>query len=211
MRRVRRFLGVTVAGALAAAVGVYAYGASGGEGVPPAFDAAHSDLKPAEARAFNDFALYSLGDSFEGLPLVAITQRLDPPISESDVPLTHRANFVNHIYGDCEATSDSGCAPPLQIQVWPACERTLSSYSLTPAGDPFPHEDATIRGVPAAFYEDGGRLELYSGDVTIVIFGQGREHVRRAAEALQPVNAAASAARNLPRPLPGALEGRLPC
>ena len=211
MRRGRPFLGFVVGAALAVGVGVYAYGARGSEGVPPAFDAEHTDLTPTEARAFTDFALYSLGDSFEGLPLVAITRRLDPPISEFDVPLTHRANFVNHIYGDCEAVSDSGCAPPLQIQVWPACERTLSSYSLTPAGDPFPHERTTVRGVPAAFFEDGGRLELYSSDVTIVIFGLGKEHVRRAAEALQPVNTAASAARNLPSPVPGALEGKLEC
>jgi hypothetical protein len=208
MRRVRIFLGLVVGAALSVGVGVYAYGASGSEGVPPAFDAAHSDLSTSEVRAFNDFALYSAGGSFEGLPLVAITRRLDPPLSEIGVPLTVRANFVSHIYGDCEATSDSGCAPPLQIQVWPACERNLSVY---PTDDWFKIERTTVRGVPAAFFEEGARLEVYSGDVTIVVFGLGKEHVRRAAEALQPVNMAASAAHNLPSPRPGALEGRLGC
>ena len=207
MQKGRAFLGVAVGAALVAAIGAYAY-ASGGRNAPSSFDVEHSDLLPAEARAFSDFALYSLGDSHRGAPLVAITRRLDPPLSESDVPLTVRANFVNHIYGDCRAESDTGCAPPLQVQVWPACERNLSVY---PTDDWFDVERTTVRGVPAAFFENGARLELYTGDVTIVIFGLGRQHVVQAAEALQPANSRASAARNLPSPRAGALEGRLGC
>lgn len=212
MPKARLFLSVVVGATLATAVGVYAYGASGGgENLPPAFDVAHSDLTPAQARAFDNFTLYSAGESFEGLPLVGITRRLDPPASLSDVPLPSRANFANFIYGDCKAESDSGCAPPLQIQVWPACERTLSSYSLTPAGDPLPHDDTTVRGVPAAFFEEGGRLEVYTGEVTIVLFGQDRGQLLRAAAALRAENGGVGPDAKLPAPAAGALEGKLEC
>lgn len=40
----------------------------------------------------------------------------------------YRANFASLIYGDCEASSDAGCAPPLEIQTWPACERNAGTY-----------------------------------------------------------------------------------
>ena len=83
-----------------------------------------------------------------------------------------RANFVNFIYGRCDPGPD-GCAPPLETQIWPACDRHLSSYSLTPSGDPLPHENLFVRGVPAAFFVEP-RLELYSGAVTIVLFGHDR-------------------------------------
>jgi len=43
-----------------------------------------------------------LGKSFEGLPL-----------THSEHYVRGRASFI---YGDCEATSDMGCAPPLEVQ-----------------------------------------------------------------------------------------------
>ncbi|MGH3031467.1 MAG: hypothetical protein ACRDNE_12045 [Gaiellaceae bacterium] len=118
---------------------------------------------------------------------------------------------MTFIYGDCEAESDAGCAPPLQVQVWRACERNLPSYSRTPAGDPLPHEKVRVRGVPAAFFEGGGRLELYTGDVSVVLFGEGRDQLLRAAGALRGANVEIASEVDLPPPADGALEGRLRC
>ena len=157
--------------------------------------------------AFDEFPLYGLGDVFDDLPLTAVVKRDDPPTPGERV----RASYVAFIYGDCVAHAEAGCPPPLEIQVWPACERTISDYSLTPAGDPLPHEATFVRGVPAAFFEDHLRLELYTANVTIVVFGLDAAQVRRAASALRAVNALAAQGRMLPPPVAGALEGRLSC
>lgn len=86
----------------------------------------------------------------------------------------------------------SGCAPPLEIQVWSACERTQNLY-------PFPaDEEARLRGVDAAFYENFRRLELYSGRVTIVIFGDSRGELLKAAAALRGLNTATPTSQPLP-------------
>jgi hypothetical protein len=171
------------------------------------FDAAHSDFTPQNVRGFREFPLYSLGDTFEGLPLKAIVRRADEPYVGEDVT----ANFVSFTYGDCFAEGDLGCPFPIEVQVWPACERSRADYALTPEGDALPSEDLRVRGVPAAFYEEGLRLELYSGDVTVVIFGLEREQTMRAARALKGVNGALGRGENLPPPAAGALEGELDC
>jgi hypothetical protein len=165
------------------------------------------DLGANAARSFGKFALYSLGDSFEGLPLTAITRREDAPQPSERVP----ADYVGFIYGDCVALGEQGCPPPLEVQIWPACLRSLADYSLTPAGPPLEHEPTIVRGVPAAFFDQGLRLELYTGDVTVVVFGLERAQIQRAAAALRGVNAFASSAPMLPPPVAGALAGTLRC
>jgi hypothetical protein len=166
----------------------------------------HSDFDPESIKSFSAFPLYYVGESFEGLPLTAITRRLQ---TKRLGPEPGRANFVGFLYGDCEPGSDGGCPLPLEIQVWPACERTLSSYSM--GGQPMPYEATTLRGVPAAFFDNGGRLELYTGRVTIVIFGMDREQIQRAADSLVEANFNDGTTGNLPAPAVGAIEGRLTC
>nr|MBA2451671.1 hypothetical protein [Chloroflexia bacterium] len=73
------------------------------------------------------------------------------------------------------------------------------------------HEATTLRGVPAAFFDNGGRLELYTGRVTIVIFGTDREQIQRAADSLVEANFNDGTTGNLPAPAVGAIEGRLTC
>jgi hypothetical protein len=51
-----------------------------------------------------------------------------------------------------------------------------------------PDERMRVRGMAAAFYEGHKRLDLASGAVTVVLFGQGREQLLRAARSLRPVN-----------------------
>lgn len=171
------------------------------------FNSRHSDLDPAGARSFSRFPLYWLGDSFERLPLKAITQR-DEPLGRGEKV---RADYVGFIYGDCAASGENGCPPPLEIQVWPACVRSLADYTLTPAGEPLAHEPTMVRGVPGAFFENGLRLELYTGNATVVIFGLDRAQIQRAAAALRAANALASPAPMLPPPARGAMNGTLAC
>lgn len=141
------------------------------------------------------FPLYDTGDRVDGLPLVAVLRRQDT------------ADFISFVYGDCIAGDDAGCAPPVEVQVWPACRRYLSLYDSL-SGVPVP-ERTTVRGVPAAF-PDGDRLELQTGRSTVVVFGDSRARILRIAAALRPVGERAPRGP-LPPPERGALDGTLDC
>jgi hypothetical protein len=144
-----------------------AYGA-GHETVAP-----RGDLTLEQAQAFDEFPLYYAGDRFDDLPLVAILRRNDT------------ANYVSFVYGDCTpAAYELGCAPPAEIQLWPSGTRDLGSYDLAVAGTPTP-EPTTVRGLPAAFLDDGTRLEVFAGPSTIVIFSDSRQRVLELADALR--------------------------
>jgi hypothetical protein len=159
----------------------------------------------AGARAFRDYPVYGLGPEFEQLPLTRVLRRSDPP---SELPV--RADFVSFIYGSCTPADDAGCTAPLEVQVWPACERNPSVYDWTPAEEAA-IEHLTVRGAPASLYEDGRRLEISTGRSTVVIFGLNRGHVLRAAQALQGVNVEQDSASELPPPATGAVDGSLTC
>jgi hypothetical protein len=154
-------------------------------------------LDLAQARALDEFPLYDAGDSVDGLPLVVVLRRDDT------------ADFVSFVYGDCVARADEGCAPPIEIQVWPACKRNLGLYKAAAAGTPVP-EPATVRGVPGGFFEDGHRLELQTGRTTVVVFAGSRARVLRVAAALRPLGEQSNGGP-LPQPLPGAVVGTLGC
>ena len=160
-----------------------------------------------------NFRLYSLGPHYEDLPLTTIIRRCDNPSADG------RANYVSYIYGDCdpgplpgEEYADGGCAPPLEIQVWPACERAFGDYDVIPSPD-----RAERRGVPSAALAD--RVELYSADSTVVIFGASPKEAEQAAGAVKAAPQAASALDaaesaeeiTLPSPVAGAVEGKLRC
>lgn len=153
-----------------------------------------------------NFQFYSLGLVFEGLVATDLARRCDDPYPGEPV----RANYVSYIYGD-----------DLEIQAWPACERTLADYELEP-GVPYPFQDlGSIRGVPATSFDEGLRIELYSGTSTIVIFGARADQVIRAAAAVRPEPISQppgtpfpltlDSPGNLPPPAPGATAGELAC
>jgi hypothetical protein len=157
-----------------------------------------STFSVKQAGVFGEFPLYNAGLAVDGLPLVAVLRR------------TEGANYVSFIYGDCQATGETGCAPPAEIQVWPACLRNPSLYqSKLPGGPTF--EETTVRGVPAASFEDGQRLELQTGISTVVIFGRSPEDVLRVADALRGVNVPVGPGEPLPAPASGAERGAVPC
>lgn len=191
---------------------------------------ASADISPADAlpctgpSEVTNFTFYSLGSAFESLPLEALLRRCDQPDPVYFPMEGGRANYVAYIYGTCIPESPSednsdpgGCAPPLEIQTWPACERSLSDYELEP-GEPYPHEALEIRGVPAASFDDGTRIELYAGESTVVIFGDDPDQVLRAANAVEPEPidrplgvSAPTPASELQTPPETALDGTLPC
>lgn len=110
---------------------------------------------------------------------------------------------------------EGGCAPPLQIQIWPACDRSLQDYYFNSTdGHPVvEYELTSVRGVPAARFADG-MMEIYTGNVTVVVFADEEALRREAIENLRGANALAggiSPGENLPAPVAGAMSGELTC
>jgi hypothetical protein len=130
-----------------------------------------------------------------------------------------RDNSVTVIYGICDFEREPQCSPPLQVQSWPACERKPANYR-DPNGALPERTDLTIRGVPAAVYEEDHRVEVYSGTTTVVIYANDRDLALRAAEGLQrapmakpPLERplAQQPAGQLPPPRPEVLQGTYEC
>lgn len=161
---------------------------------------------PATSSLETDFAAYQLGSSFDGLANSDTFRRCEPRVNEPG-----RANFLSYIYGDCAVPEgqEHGCSLPLEVQNWPACERNRASYRLGPVDEPYPRVDDTVRGVPAAWFDESTRLELYTGETTVVLFGESATQLRSAADAL--TSSTVGANTNLPAPAAGALSGQLAC
>jgi hypothetical protein len=119
--------------------------------------------------------LYWLGEEFDGLPLTYTDERL-------------------FVYGDCEPESDTGCAPPLQLQHWPLAERHPSKFTTTP-GAPTPCTHEAINGTLVAAFPTTGGLEVYVGRTVVVIFAEWQRSLR-AVRALRRLNGTGE----LPRP-----------
>ena len=130
--------------------------------------------------------LYNAGDRVDGLPLAAVLRREDA------------AEFVSFIYGDCVAGDDAGCAPPAEIQTWPACRRNLALYDDATDGGA---ERISLRGAPAILFDDGTRLELETGRSTVVVFAGTRGRVLRIAAALRALDESVPPGLPLPRPM----------
>jgi len=163
-----------------------------GQTALPCMDASGKDV---------DVPRYSVGSSFEGHKLTKSFRRCDRPDPMG------RANFASEIYGSCDAKPGKGCAPPMEIQTFPACERNSNSYTLNPEGDPLPRENVKIAGLPGAIFEGGHRVEVYMHNATVVIFGENPAQIRRAATQLRKV-AKASGAVEMPCAAPaGAVAG----
>lgn len=164
----------------------------------------YGKMDRAAAREFTRYELYDVGTDFEGLPLTAIDSQRGP--AQYGEPTG--VDEVMFAYGTCEvpaASTEGGCAVPLTIQVWSACERYRELYAFQP------DESLTLRGVDAAFYENFRRLELYTGRVTVVLFGTGRGQLMRAAAKLRGVNRLTTTADRLPPEARGAQSGGLSC
>lgn len=110
----------------------------------------------------------------------------------------YKPSFGDSVYyGDCmrsEGLLDSGgCVLPLQV--------TSTVYVLHPNFVLGTQHNAVIRGVPAAIYEEGRSIELYSGRLSIDIFSDSYKHAYEAATLLRPFNHSGSNAGSLPLPV----------
>lgn len=136
---------------------------------------------------------YDLGDAFAGLELTSHEKLcLTPP---TDVPVTsgptEAVGYASVVYGSCTPTRSAGCYPPLNVQSWPECARNPNSYG---SGGARPGPEITLMSdalwvptapwIPALTFEDGRRLEIYSGDTTIVVFSANPRLAGAAASAL---------------------------
>jgi hypothetical protein len=140
-----------------------------------------------EAQTFPYFPVYWVGRSFEGQPLAAVDGRR-----------TYLSTVGESVYyGDCSHEKGifggGSCLLPLQVTtvVW----RLHTNASLGA------QHNLLIRGVPAAAYDGGRSIELYTGQVAVDIFSDTPERALRAALRLVPLNAHGSAAARLPEPV----------
>jgi hypothetical protein len=160
-----------------------------------------------EAERFEEFPVYSVGSSFRGLPLNAVSR------TKGNRPASDRARHdsLSFGYGTCDiplwrGKADGGCGLPLDIQNWPACLR-----SINVTGPPNLDELVTVRGVPAIFSGGYGQLGLTIGTTTVFLSGRGRAFLLEAARSLRGVNNAVASTGKLPPPAPGALDETLEC
>jgi hypothetical protein len=167
--------GATVCACAAVAVGVLARGAAPTNG-------------RAVACGAPGYAVHTAGPSVAGLGLTYANRRCTQPAvsvssSRRRVPPAERNDNTTFIYGDCDPTGPKkdpgGCTAPLEVQSAPSCERNFRLYRNIDG--PYPHRSLTVRGAPAASYDNGTILEIYTGRTTISIFGHRASLVRRAA------------------------------
>jgi hypothetical protein len=160
-----------------------------------------------------NFPDFSVRSEFLGIRLSWVVRLC---ITYPNSPNTIRPNYIAYLYGTCE-----GCAPPLQIQSYPACERSLADYQVD-ENTPYPHaEPQTLPGGAVQVSFDGRtRVEIYTGQSTIVISGDDPELVARAAQSLSRDQAAPAVATptasdetaaEFPPPANGAISGDLQC
>jgi hypothetical protein len=185
-----------------------------------------------------NFDLATAGSAADGLGLNHVTRRCDAPDPDQDKVMAKtrsasdpppdpvsdaadaRANYVSYIYGNCQLpnTEDPACAAPIEVQVWPICERTLASYQIAP-GESYPRiELPPIHGVPTFSFDGGTRIEMYTGDATVVIFGDDPDQVQDVAREIQlapspttPDQAPDESTGQLPPPEAGGLDGSANC
>jgi hypothetical protein len=127
------------------------------------------ELKLREWRAPHGPAYYWVGSRFEGHPLVT---------AEGD---HEEARLV---YGECareELAFDAACWPPLEIRVLPI--RSPASYA--PSNE---CRRGSAQGAPTALLPSAHTLDVFAGDRTITLIGRELDLLRRAANALRPLN-----------------------
>jgi hypothetical protein len=164
----------------------------------PGFDA---------ARAFHRYPVYWAGQEILGMPLENIE---DYTAYEKTAPAGWGFS-----YGSCElsGTDHPSCAPPLAIQVDSTCKRW--SAELVPKRARL----IDLRGAKAYWSgglpgagggeAESGPLEIFTGRTTVVIFALERKVAFAAARRLRTVHQARPF--ELPPPVAGSLQGKLPC
>jgi hypothetical protein len=109
------------------------------------------------------FTPYYAGATVAGFRLTYSVSSCAPP-AESGDPGAHS---VSYGYGTCDATVDS-CGTPVTITSRPLCEAHAKLYR-DESGLELAHTSPTLKGVPAASYNNATTTDLYTGTTTISI------------------------------------------
>ena len=167
-----------------------------------------------------NFEVFSSGPEVGGLPMTAAVRRCDFATPAYEEP----ANRLTYSYGTCEIEAgETGCAPPLEVQTWPACQRSLADYSFE--GEPIPHRlIGRLGGAKVVEFDFlvENRIEVYAKSSTVVIFADSPGLAREAVSRLTPqMRGTPPATRRdelqkqppgaLEPPVDGATEGELKC
>jgi hypothetical protein len=167
-----------------------------------------------------NFEIFSAGAEVASLPLTATVRRCDTAAPDYEAP----ANRITYIYGSCKIPEGStGCSPPLEVQTWPACQRSKGDYSFE--GRPLPSRELSKHGnarVVEFEFALERRIEVYTKSSTVVIFAHSPELAQMAIELLTPQRKGSrpitsrAALRGVPPeglagPSDGAIEGKLQC
>jgi hypothetical protein len=116
-----------------------------------------------DIREFEEFPVYWLGESFHGLPLVAV-HRIDYPGAFPGKPYDDPRNEVSFDYGNCTiGPGESSCPMPLTIAIRPYCEVPPEVVAAVWTGPP-----EEIRGAMA---QRMGRsqMQVWTSNVSITI------------------------------------------
>jgi hypothetical protein len=136
-----------------------------------------------DAREFEGFPVYWLGESFQGLPLERVA-RMDYEGAFPGKPYNHPWHEVRFIYGTCTiAPGESSCPVPLSIDIRPYCE--VPPEIVADAVKTGPPEE--IRG--AVVQRTGtSQVRLWTSDVSIGIHATGEALVDEAVRNLVRLN-----------------------
>jgi hypothetical protein len=141
----------------------------------------------ADAQTFPYYRVYWVGPSFLGSALSAADGQKGYISSVGD----------SVYYGDCVhgkgLLGGGSCILPLQV--------TTVVYGLHSNSALGRQRNIVVRGVPAAVYDEGRSIELYTGHVAIDIFSNTYARALAAAQLLLPLNAPGAAHGNLPPPI----------
>lgn len=148
----------------------------------------------SEIRDFRAYPVYYSGTSVAGNALLEI---LGDPSQHED----KRDTAWVLIYGDCDA-EDGGCFPPVQIHNYSTCARW--------AGPDAQLIDVLGAKATKPFGEIGPALEIFTGQTTVTIGAESQALLDSAVQALREVHQR-KPSRLLPPPVPGSLNGKLPC
>lgn len=194
--------GAAVLAVAGVVIGVVALGASGASDAEQVAFARQSSLEGTDyedicpAGAPIPSVYYDLGLEFRELKRSSHRASCQPapPANVSVVSgPTEAVGYYSVIYGDCTPTPSTSCFPPLEIQSWPQCARNPRTFAEPGPGgtsrDVTLNPSTAVRlsndpDMPVQSFEGGARLEIYSGETTIVAFASNRGLAHQAAIAL---------------------------
>lgn len=176
----RRIVPSSVCAAIVAASCALA-GCGSGEPLPV------SRAELSEARSFPYFTLYWVGPRFEHIRLVATDGR------RSYSPGYGDSVYYGNCVGEQGLVGGGTCHLPLQVKTV-----VYQRHSDDALG---PQRNVLLRGVPAAIYDAGHAIELFTGQVQVDLFSTSEARSLAAVAQLRPVNASGSPGEPLPAPV----------